>query len=485
MPTLPQVATAMQTVLGPIADAAARRTGFVQRRSKLTGARFVQTLVFGWLANPQASLENLCQMAATLGVSIRPQSLAARCSEPAARCLEQVLTAAMSAVIAADPVAIPLLRRFPGGVWLYDSTVIVLPRALAGRWPGCGGRRGRNAALKLQVAHDLLTGQVAGLTLQAGRAQDRGALPPPRTGGLRLADLGYFSLPNLRAWSTAGGWWLSQVQAKTRVITADGQAWLLSALLAARGRAGLDEPVTLGVAARLSCRLLALPVPPAVAAHRRKQLGEEARRKGQAVSQERLALCDWTVLATNLPADRLTPAEAVVLARVRWQIELLFKLWKSHHRIDEWRSQQPWRILCEVYAKLLGVLIQHWLLLVGCWQVPERSLTKAAQTVRLHVVAMAMAVRRGSRRRLIEAIANLALSLAAGCRMNPRKKLPNAYQLLLALGVVTAQAEAHDRAGPPAAPVRAAPGRRPRCAVTPHVHAPAPAAASADPALAA
>ena len=44
----------------------------------------------------------------------------------------------------------------------------------------------------------------------------------------------------------------------------------------------------------------------------------------------------------------------MVLLRVRWQIELLFKLFKSHTQVDTWQSQKPWRILCEVYAKIGG-----------------------------------------------------------------------------------------------------------------------------------
>jgi hypothetical protein len=70
-----------------------------------------------------------------------------------------------------------------------------------------------------------------------------------------------------------------------------------------------------------------------------------ARDKGRQVRATRLALAAWTLFVTNVPAERLTLREVLVLGRMRWQIELLFKLWKSQGHVDESRSTKPWRIL--------------------------------------------------------------------------------------------------------------------------------------------
>ena len=81
--------------------------------------------------------------------------------------------------------------------------------------------------------------------------------------------------------------------------------------------------MTLGIDQRVPARLLATRVPQDVAAVRRRRLRAAAQKKGRQVSAVRLALAAWTVLVTNVPAARLTLREALVLARVRWQIEML------------------------------------------------------------------------------------------------------------------------------------------------------------------
>ena len=172
-----------------------------------------------------------------------------------------------------------------------------------------------------------------------------------------MADLGYWSLEALQTLAQQDVLWLSRLQTQTAVYDTTGQRRELLELLTAHATEALEQEVLLGLELRVPARLLAVRVPQDVADTRRRRLREAARQKGRQVSALRLALAAWTILVTNVPPERLTLREALVVGRVRWQIELLFKLWKSHGSIDESRSTKPWRILCEVYAKLLAMLI--------------------------------------------------------------------------------------------------------------------------------
>ena len=68
--SIPYVAATMQTVLTTVANAAAHTTGFIQRQRQLTGASFVQALVFGFLAKPTLSREQLAQTAVAVGTPV-------------------------------------------------------------------------------------------------------------------------------------------------------------------------------------------------------------------------------------------------------------------------------------------------------------------------------------------------------------------------------------------------------------------------------
>lgn len=434
MTSIASLARPLRRILTDVAEHAARESGCVRRVRTFSGATLIQTLVLGFLAAPDASLSMLCQQAAARGVSISPQGLEQRFTRPLTDALQQVLDAVVRETVAGEAIPLTLYERF-GHIWVLDTTTISLPAALAEVWPGCGGRPGQGeAAVKVAVAYDLVTGQLGGPCLQAGRVPDRATplLAPAPSGataggaGLSVRDLGFFSLAQLAREQAHGGAWLTRLMAGVTVIDADGIHWRQPDLLAAQSGEVVDLPVRLGATAALPARLLAKRVPAALARQRRRRLRREARKKGQVVSADRLALAEWTVLVTSCSPTELTLEEALALLRARWHIEQLFDLWKTHGGLDRSASAKPWRILAEVYAKLIALVIQHWLCLHGDWAAPNHSLVKAAQVVRRTVALLAAAL--DMPRRLADALRTIQHQLRQAGRLNPRQRHPNLYQ---------------------------------------------------------
>ena len=194
--------------------------------------------------------------------------------------------------------------------------------------------------------------------------------------------LGFFKLQRFHTWSAQGVYWLTRYKIGTRLFTHDGHALDLNGLLRGDGPISLSVRVGAGrhvvvahlLAARLSGEALV---------KRMARLKEQARLDQPPLSQRQLDLVGWTLYLTNIPD--LTFEQAHILARTRWQIELLFKLWKSHGQILISRSANPERQLFEGYAKLIAVIIAHWTLLVAGWQHDRLSPIDALRILRTHL----------------------------------------------------------------------------------------------------
>jgi len=432
MSNVSQVERALKHILEERANVLARQTGCIKRQKKFRGADLLQTLVFGWLAHPEASLEMFASMAATRQVQVTDTAVHKRFTKPCAQFLHAILEEMTRVVVEADrEVPLALLHRFEAVV-LEDSSSIALPDELAACWQGCGGAPGEGrAAIKLHVQWELKRGQLRGPSLTSGRTSDRSspfkeeALP---AGSLYIADLGYVDWGNVVARRAAGSYTLTRAPAKTLYWTAEGKRLNLESVLPRRIGQTKELWVRVADEHRYLMRLLILRVPEEVAQRRRADLEADAVRRGKPVRQRAWELADWTILLSDAPAKRLSLQEALVLLRERWQMELLYKLWKQYGRIDEWRTANCWRVLCELYAKLIGLLLQHWLMLLFAWHDEQRSLVKLAQVVRDTAGSLMEAL--AGHRSLRSALRTIQLRMGAGTQMNKRRKHPNSAQLL-------------------------------------------------------
>ena len=338
---------------------------------------------------------------------------------------------AVRQTIGAQTALVGLLQRFPA-VLILDSSTVTLPDALRERYRGCGGSHGSGqAALKLQVRWDLRSGALDAVAIESGRDCDyKTSLQADRLapGSLRIADLGYFDTEVLEQLDDQQAFWISRLQFGTSVFRRDGQRLALLDWLAGQRGPFVDRRVLIGTERKVPCRVVAWRVPQEVADRRRQKLIVETRRKdGRVPSRERLAWCDWTILVTNVGEELLTPQEVAILYRARWQIELLFKRWKSLGLIAELSGSTEARQMVRLWSRLLAVLVQHWVLLSVAWGEPRRSLAKACEAIRRH--ALLLVVSLGDGWRLEGEIQRLADVLRMTARRNKRKT-PSTFELL-------------------------------------------------------
>ncbi len=423
MGILTKVGGALQRLFGEVAQTAADDSGVIQRTRKFTPLSLARTFVLGYLQNPRASDEKLAQMAVQCGAEVTPQAIEQRHTPKLVDFLQKLFCGATQLMVGSDKALAPILERF-SSVTVLDSSTITLPDEMQEQYRGCGGSHGSGAAaMKLQTELDLRSGALQHVEIEAGRSSDgatsrQDARHGP--GSLRIADLGYFALSVFAAMAAAKEYFLSRLQFNTHVWHEGSNVEIL-AWLAKQTDYFVDVPVLLGEGKRLPCRLIAWRLPPEQANRRRQKLRQELKKKkGREPSVERLAWCDWTILVTNVPQELLTPREAAVLYRARWQVELLFKRWKSQGLVAELSGSTVVRQMVRVWSRLLAVVVQHWLTVGSVWGDATKSLHKVYEAVRNFAGRLAYAL--DCQSDLERVLTDIAKTFKTTCRRDKRSK---------------------------------------------------------------
>ena len=277
-------------------------------------------------------------------------------------CLNETLRCKFTPPQSLDPAVLRSFHR----VLIFDSSNWDVDPKLHRVLPGAGGNASA-ANCKLQAGYEYKRGELGFFEVTRGTRPDQAhsATLPTEVlpGDLVLTDLGYFRVGTFRQYHEKGAFFLSRFLAGTTLRCAttheriDG-----SALLRACDENVLERQVILANAEKepTPCRLICLRVSEQVANERRRKLRRKAKKQGRTPPQAALALCDWMLLVTNIPAHWLPAAQAYCLYGLRWQIELLFKQLKSVLRIHQSNTARLSRLRCELYGKLLmAVLVQR------------------------------------------------------------------------------------------------------------------------------
>jgi len=177
-----------------------------------------------------------------------------------------------------------------------------------------------------------------------------------RKGDLVVRDLGYFSSPVLAKFAETGAFYLSRLKSKMEVFDGNGLPLSFRELYTTMARKGLCRmhmAVTIGQKQRLPVRLVIETVPEEVYSERIRKREAENKKKGQAMSEEFKTRARFNLMVTNVPEEDLPVVNVYDLYKMRWQVELLFKTWKSTLGIHKVHAMRCERLVCLMYAKLL------------------------------------------------------------------------------------------------------------------------------------
>lgn len=343
----------------------ARETKFVRRKSAISGLKFLKAVVMGFLEKSGSSLNELAQSFLDVGVEVTPQGVDDRINAFSVVFLRTIFSQALELFKNKCPLPLSVLQQF-SAINIVDSSTKSLPENMAEEYPGCG-RVGAKAALKIQLVFDFLHGNLKQVEIETGLDSDQGYrdyLQVVEGGSLTIVDLGYFCLDAFWAIADKSAYFLSRYFYPTGLLDEVGHRIDLARLLRKQTGACNEVQVKLGCRSQhqIPCRLIILRNPKQVTENRRRRAKAHAKKRGTPLSQTYLFLLGWTLFVTNAPDPMIRLKQVYDFYRMRWQIELIFKLWKSYCGLNSilgWRKE---RVLTELYAKMIGIVIIHFLL---------------------------------------------------------------------------------------------------------------------------
>lgn len=365
-----------------------------QRKSKMSVEQLVQTLVLGCLEQEKTSLRLWSEVAADLGCEITTSSIDERLTERVVMLLYIILQWSIEQKLDVSRLPVKKLEQFCR-VILYDATLLTLPPILKRVFQG--SRDKTMGQMKLQVGYDYLNAQLQSVNIHEGiepDQKDKGLLEQTVKGSLLIFDLGYFDQLVLAEMQARKAFFVTRYQSQTGLYDLETEADvdLVKELQDVKGN-WFEAHYKLGRNAKVEVRLVARRVSQQETEKRRREVQKRAKSSGYTASQRSLIFCDWDIIITNL-SDEWTAQEIMDLYGVRWQIELVFKAWKSYLDLGNFGYWRAERILCQLYATLIGaVLCQSAFASVRYIQ-SEASLFKAFRIIRRHISSLLAVIRR-------------------------------------------------------------------------------------------
>ncbi|GAB6496444.1 MULTISPECIES: IS4 family transposase [Bacillus] len=334
----------------------AYQTGMIQRKRKFQVQNLVSLCVFLGQTISSESLVSLCtKLNEATGTCISAEALNKRWNEKTVTFLKELFLYAFRQKICPTQ---SLASRF-ARIRILDSTSFQLTSSYAEVFKGFGGG-GSESGVKIQLEYELLSGEFLGLTADHATSNDA-KFGQERTKTLQaedlvLRDLGYYDIGDLENIAQCKAYYISRIRWNTQVYQKgeDGN-WILLNIESLTKNLGEGETLELpevyiGLKCKHRTRLIL---------YRLKQNEWEKCLEHHKKMKKKMpkSASKVNLLVTNTSSEKLPATEVYAFYSLRWQVEILFKTWKSIFRIHVSKRMKLERFQCHLYGQLLRLCL--------------------------------------------------------------------------------------------------------------------------------
>ena len=344
----------------------ARDTQFVCREGKIDGALFFDLIVFHGENLKSQSLNDLSvSLKDRHNVEITKQSLHERFNKYALAFLKEALERMLK-----QQLYIGSSQYFQSfkRILIKDSTCFQIDESLAKDYPGSGGG-GSDASVRIQFEYDILSGSINDLSVNAFNEQDANdsltSIELINDGDLILRDLAYMGLKVLQSAENRKAFYLCRPNPIVHIFEQqpDGDYQELNFVeikgyMKSHGINCLEKQVYIGCKEKFKTRLVVYLLPEQEVVKRIRKGEQNNKKKGRKpLSKEYKARAALNLFVTNASPVQIPMENAWSFYRLRWQIELIFKIFKSVCSIEKVKKVKKHRLECYIYSKLVLIIL--------------------------------------------------------------------------------------------------------------------------------
>ncbi|MBJ8113754.1 IS4 family transposase, partial [Bacillus cereus group sp. N6] len=357
----------------------AKELGFVKRKRKFSGNELATICIWVSQRTASDSLVRLCsQLHAATGTFMSPEGLNKRFDRKAVEFLKYIFSALWKSKLCETSTISSAAFTYFQRIRILDATIFQVPKHLSHVYPGSGGCA-QTAGIKIQLEYDLHSGQFLNFQVGPGKNNDKTfgteCLVTLRPGDLCIRDLGYFSLEDLDQMDQRDVYYISRLKLNHTVYmknpfpeyfrngTVKKQSQYIQVDLECimntlkSGQTYEMKEVYIGKEQKLFTRVVIYRLTEKQLQERRTKQSYTESKKGITYSEKSKRLTGINIYVTNTPWEIVPMEQIHDFYSLRWQIEIIFKTWKSLFQIHHWQNIKQERLECHVYGKLIAIFL--------------------------------------------------------------------------------------------------------------------------------